>query len=55
MRTSALFAAKKIWIFKIYGVSARTWGWDSADKGERINFSQFCTDVLYGRLLAVHF
>jgi len=34
--------------FIMYGVSARTRGWASADKG---GGGQFCADVLYGRPL----
>jgi len=58
MRTSALFGTKIIGFFLIY-VSARTMGGGegaSADilrtKGEGVNFSQFCADVLYGRPLS---
>jgi len=41
---SALFGAKIIGFFEIYGVSART-------GGEGVNFSRFCADVFYGRPL----
>jgi len=44
MRTSALFDAKNIKFFEIYGVPART-------KEEGVNFSRFCADVFYGRPL----
>jgi len=42
-------------VFEIYGESARTRGLSQCghflDKGEGVNFSRFCTDVLYGRPL----
>jgi len=43
MRTSALFGAKNLEFFEIYGVCAQTRGdWASADKGG--GFSRFCAD-----------
>jgi len=42
MRTTALFDAKLLGFFEIYGMSART-------RGEEVNFSRFCADVLYDR------
>jgi len=54
MRTSALFGAKNIRFFEIYGVSARTGEGDSADilwtKGDG---DYFFADVLYGRPLTL--
>jgi len=61
MRTFALFGAKHFGIFEIYGVSkhTRTCGGEGgkrlshcghfAHKGEGVNFSRFCADVLHGR------
>jgi len=58
MRTSALFGAKNIEFFKIYGVSARTRGAVPVRTffGQGgINFLQFCADVLYGcPLITIH-
>jgi len=63
MRTSAFFGAKNFGCFEIYGVSARTMEeaifqcghWASTDifrtRKEGVNFSRFCVDVFYGRLL----
>jgi len=53
MRTSALFGAKNLGFFKIYGVSARGSGVEPVrTKGEgKVNFSRFCADVFYGRPL----
>jgi len=49
VRTSALFGAKRLEFFEIYGMSARTRGrgWASADIGqvESVNFSRFCADA----------
>jgi len=53
MWTSAHFDVKIVVFFEICSVSARTWGWASADKGEGVNLSRFCADVLYGRPLIV--
>jgi len=56
MWTSALFDAKNIGFFEIYGLSARTRGLSQyghfSDKWEGVSiFSRFCADVLYGRPL----
>jgi len=41
---SALFGAKNVGFFEIYGVSART-------RGEELNFSRLCADAfMYGPL-----
>jgi len=55
MRTSSLFGTKNSEFFEIYGVSARQGEGVSqcghfADKGG-VNFSGFCADVFYERLL----
>jgi len=54
IRTSALFGTKNFGFFEIYGVSA----WTRRRRVEcghfsekEVNFSRFCTDVLYGRSL----
>jgi len=58
MRTSALFGAKNIGFFKIYGVSARTRGGGFnqcghfADKGGG-QFFEIFADVFYGRPLII--
>jgi len=58
MRTYALFGAKNVGFFAIYGVSARTIRGGGvepvrtfSDKGGGVNFSRFCVDVFYERPL----
>jgi len=55
MWTSALFNAKNIGFFEIYGMSARAREVEPVQtffgQGGGVNFSRFCADVLYGRPL----
>jgi len=56
MWTSALFGAKIILFFEIFGVSARTRGGEKRlepvwTEGKGVSFSRFCPDVVYGRPL----
>jgi len=57
MRTSAIFGAKNVGFFEIYGVSARKREKKSKISADilwtrgGVNFSRFCADVLYGRPL----
>jgi len=50
---------KTLKFFEIYGVSAQTMGWASANilwtRDEGISFSRFCADVFYGRPLTITF
>jgi len=45
------FDAKIFGFFKIYGVSARKGVKPVRTRGEEVNFSQFCADILYGQPL----
>jgi len=62
MRTSALFGAKNFECFEIYIVFAQTRGREVSQCGhfankreeERVSFSRFCADVLYGRPLVAN-
>jgi len=49
----SIFDAKTSEFFEIYGVSPRTRGVEPertvCGQGDRVRFSQFCADVLYGR------
>jgi len=45
------FLCKKLRIFEIYGVSARTRGLNQCRQGVGVNFSRFGADVFYGRPL----
>jgi len=61
MWTSALFGAKNIGFFEIYGVSCPNGQGGLAStnilrtKGEGVNFLRFCADVLYGRPLTPNY